>query len=366
MTNYPRKDEDSRTGSSLRGQPLLAHRNEQLAREVQLRERLAKEYYRQSKNLVSKADLRRATEIARDANRDWRMASIKAGSDSMRIDDLKRSTRNKLERKLARDVANYRQWKTMQKVHVRAQDKMSGAILAAYHLPGVHINWGDVIAVDPGSAQQFTAPFTTFDVQMIDIGGFVVDDQSFAKPAIGHLVNNFAFDQDESTGIGAGLLGILPIANATSMASCGVSFTTPSAGRLQVGAVLQNIYNKLVFSVTDKFGFSSADVGIAVSLFVAVVRGTTVEYLTKDLLSTGVSSDGSDQSYAQSDLDTTTPYSISVETATRYEANESVLVLAGTEVFISTVLDDMHCKMNAVMWWRLDKLAIDMAVDIIT
>ena len=129
---------------------------------------------------------------------------------------------------------------------------------------------------------------------------------------------------------------------------------------------MQNIYNRLVFSVTDNFGFSSAEVGITVGLFVAVVRGTSVEYLRKTLLSTGLTSDGSDASYTQSDLDDATPYSIPASTQTRYEANESVLVLAGSEVMLGTILDDMHCKMNALFWWKLEKLAIEMAVDVIT
>ena len=67
-----------------------------------------------------------------------------------------------------------------------------------------------------------------------------------------------------------------------------------------------------------------------------------------------------------SDLDDTAPFMLSVETATRLNANESVLVLAGAEVVIGTILDDMHCKMDAVLWWQLKRLVIDMAMDVIT
>ena len=41
-------------------------------------------------------------------------------------------------------------------------------------------------------------------------------------------------------------------------------------------------------------------------------------------------------------------------------------MLAGSEVAIGTVLDDMHCKMDAVLWSHLKSLTIDMAVDVIT
>ena len=67
-----------------------------------------------------------------------------------------------------------------------------------------------------------------------------------------HLINSLVYDQDESTSIGRGLLGILPIENAASLVSCGVAFTTPSEGRLKIGAEAQNFYNKVTFSVTDE------------------------------------------------------------------------------------------------------------------
>ncbi len=364
MTRYPRNDPDARTGSSLRGQPLLAHHQAELARVTKLHQRLAKEHHRQSRKLFSKADLRRAAEIGRQVDREWREASVKAGGDSLKVDTLKLSARRKLERVLGRELPHYRQWKTMQRAQLREHEKLTLATQAASSVAGTHIGWG-VLGTLQGTAQEFVPPFTSFDVETTSSGDFIVSDQSFAKPEIGHLVNNIVYDQNESTSIGAGLWGILPIENGSSRVSCGVAFTTPSAGRLKISAELQNFYNKVMFSVTDKFGFSSADVRIFLSLFISVVRGTHVEHLTKDLLATGLISHGSDLSYAQSDLDNSTPYTISAETATRLNANESVLVLAGSEIQIGTILDDMHCKVNAVLWWQLRKLVIDMAVDVI-
>src|SRR5262245_5239405 len=111
---YPRKDADARTGSSLRGQPLQAfHQAHQAtpARATKLHERLAKQHHRQIRPLFSKADLRRAAEIGRQVNREWREASIEAGADSRKVDALKSSARKKLERRLAREFPNYRKWK---------------------------------------------------------------------------------------------------------------------------------------------------------------------------------------------------------------------------------------------------------------
>lgn len=365
MTKYPRKDRYAKTGSSLRGQPLLAHREARLKQDTRRHGRLAKAYYGQIRKLFSKADLRRAADISRQVNGEWRKASLAAGGDADRVDALKLAARKKLERLLAREFPNYRQWKAMQRAHLREQDKLATSTLASGHAAGTHIDWGNLVTLESATAQ-FVAPFTTFDVQLIDWGDFVVSDESFAKPHIGHMVNNFAYDQDQSVSFGAGLLGILPIESAISMVSCGVAFTTPSAGRLRIGAALQNVYNKVVVSVTDKFGFSSAEVWISLNLFVAVVRGTKVEHISQQLIGTHLVSDGDDVKRVLTDLDTTMPHGITVETSTRLDANESVLVLAGSEVVIGTILDDMHCKMNAVLWWKLNSLAIDMAVDVIT
>lgn len=365
MSGYPRKDRDARTGSSLRSPYLLAQRQAELIRATKPHERLAKQQQPLERSLFSKSDLRRAAEIGRQVNREWREASIKAGGDSLRIDALKLAARKKLERALARDLPQYRQWKAMRRTHLRAHEKLTQQTQAASQFANVIVNWGTLLELE-STAQVFVPPFTSFDVQTLDSGDFVVSDESFARPSIGHLINNFVYDQDESTSIGRGLLGILPIENAASLVSCGVAFTTPSEGRLKISAELQNIYNKITYSVTDKFGFSSADVRIGLGLFVLVVRGTRVEHVSQTLLTTGLKSGGSDQHRTESDLDDTAPHTISVETATRLNANESVLVLAGSEVVIGTILDDMHCKMNAVLWWQLKKLAIDMAVDVIT
>jgi hypothetical protein len=365
MTKYPRKDRYAKTGSSLRGQPLLASREARLKQDTRRHGRLAKTYYGQIRKLFSKADLRRAAEISRQVNGEWRKASLEAGGDADRVDALKLAARRKLDRMLAREFPRYRQWKAMQRTHLREQDKLAVLSLASGHAAGTSIDWGNLVTLE-GAAAQFGAPFTTFDVQLIDWGDFVVSDESFARPTIGHMVNNFAYDQNQSVSFGAGLLGILPIESAISMVSCGVAFTTPSAGRLRISAALQNIYNRVVVSVTDKFGFSSAEVWISLNLFVAVVRGTVVEHISQELIGTHLTSDGGDLRRVLTDLDTTMPHGITVETSTRLGANESVLVLAGSEVVIGTVLDDMHCKMNAVLWWKLESLAIDMAVDVIT
>lgn len=358
MSNFPEKDKRAKTGSSLRGQPLLAQRQAAFTKELRAHEQLVRDYRRESKNILSKADLRKAGKISREVNAGWRKLSMNIGGDSLKMDALKSSARGKLQRQFVRALPNYRKWQVLQRSHLAGHRTLDDAALAALPNDRVNVAWGDLPVLE-SDAQVFAPPFSVQDVQSLQNGNFIRNDQSFARPAIGHLVNNFVFDQDEHTNVSDGLWGLLTIGNARSWASCGIAFTMPKAGRLQVSAVLQSFYNKLVFSVQDNFGFSSADVAITVRLFIDIVRGSQLIDLPTAILTTGLTSHGSDLSYSMSDLDTTTPYTVSAETTESFDANESVQILVGSEVSIGTVIDDMHCHVNSVLWWALNKISVD-------
>lgn len=366
MSNYPRKDANARTGSNLRGQPLLVQSRSELRRQAELHERLAREYHRQSGKLFSKQDLRLISKIASEVVGDWRQASVRVGGDSARIATLKTAARRKFDRLVSREFPNFAKAKVMRRAQLREHGKLSATAVASFHHAHNHIDWGDLATTFTDCAE-FVPPFTSFDVQTIaGPGDFVVRDDSFANPEIGHLVNNFDYDQDENTSFSDGLWGLLTHGFASNSAACGVAFTTPKEGRLKISAVLRNFYNKVTFSVTDKFGFSDADLDIFLQLFIVVVRGTKVIFLPTLLRSMGLISHGSDLSFSKSDIDNTVPFTITATTDQRFNANESVLVLAGSRVLIHTVIDDMHCKVDAVLWWQLQKLCIGIAEDVFT
>jgi hypothetical protein len=366
MSNYPRKDTDARTGSSLRGEPLLVLIRNELGKDTELHDKLAREYHRQYGKLFPKKDLRLISKVASEVVGEWRQASVSVGGDSARIAELKTAARRKFDRLVGRALPNYATAKAMRRAQLREHRKLSANALAGFHDAHNHIDWGDLTATLTDCVE-FVPPFTSFDVQSIaGPGDFIVRDDSFAKPEIGHLVNNFDYDQNENTSFSDGLWGLLTHAFGSNWAACGVPFTTPKEGRLQISALLRNFYNKVMFSVTDKFGFSDADVDIFLQLFIMVIRGTKVIFLPTLLRHTGLISHGSDLSFSESDIDDTVPFTITATTNERFNANESVLVLAGSNVFIQTVIDDMHCKVDAVLWWQLQKLCIAIAEDVIT
>jgi hypothetical protein len=355
MSNYPKKDTGARTGSNLRGEPLLVLIRNKLGKDSELHDKLAREYHRQSGKLFSKKDLRLMSKIASEVVGEWRQVSVRVGGDSARIAELKTAARRKFDRLVGRALPNYAKAKAMRRAQLREHGKLSANALAGFHDAHNHIDWGDLTATLTDCAE-FVPPFTSFDLQSIaGPGDFIVRDDSFAKPEIGHLVNNFDYDQNKNGH-----------AHASNWAACGVAFTTSKEGRLRISAVLRNFYNKVMFSVTDKFGFSGAEVHISLQLFIAVVRGTDVIFLPTLLRSTGLVSHGSDLSFSESDIDDTVPFTITATTDERFNANESVLVLAGSNVLIQTAIDDMHGKVDAVLWWQLQKLCIAIAEDVIT
>ena len=353
MSSYPRKDAEARTGSNVPGEPLLAQNRAELGKAAKVHKKLGLERPRPSSKLLSKADRRVTASIASEVANEWRRASVEVEGDSARISALKIAARRKLDRRLARELPNYTKARALQRAELREHHKASATAFTSMADSRAHVAWGDVGATLT-DASDFVPPFTSFDVQS-DPNRFIVRDDSFAKPEIGHLVNNIDYDQDDDTH-----------AVAANWAACGVAFTTPKDGRLEIAAVLRNFYNKVMFSVTDDFGFSSADMDISLQLFIVVVRGTKAIWLPTLLRHTGLVSHGSDLSFSESDIDDTRPFTITATTDERFNANESFLVLAGSKVLIDCDLDDMHGRIDAVLWWQLQKLSIGIADDIIT
>jgi hypothetical protein len=170
MKTLPKKDRRAKTGSNLRGKPLLAHRSKLLAEQQRPLERLARDFQREAKKLFSKADLRTTTELANAVKSEWRQASITVGGDCAKLDAIKASARRKLDRLLAKAVPNYRKLRTLQREHGREHRKLVKGLLGAPTNGKVSVSWDNVLPAD-GDADEFTAPFPIFNVHTIDEGG---------------------------------------------------------------------------------------------------------------------------------------------------------------------------------------------------
>ena len=363
MATYPKKDRRAKTGSNVPGEPLLAHRSELLAARQRAFGQLARDFQRETKKLFRRADIRAATEIVAEVNKEWRRASLTVGGDSAKVGAIKVSARRKLDRQLDRALPNYRKLLSLQREHSREYRKLVKTVTALPPGARSHIDWGDVLPTANPDVQEFAAPFPLFDAHTIDYGEIITRDESFVLPASGNLVNNIVIDVEDDTSAILAILGMYIPYSAVNLTSCGIPFTMPRAGRLQIGGVLRNFYNTISLSVQDCFGFSSADVGIYLLLFIDIVRQPAdVIHLQDTLLSNGlglVLHRGDDLSSTLSDLDITTPYTVSGVTEETFAEGEMVWIFVGSEVFFAGKLDDMKCHAEAVVWWQLKKITVE-------
>jgi hypothetical protein len=362
MIPYPFKDAAAKSGSNIPGNPLLAHRKKVLAARNEAHERLAREERRRLAGLLTKRELGSLRKLAAAARNDMREAIIDCGGDVAAIAAARAAARRKLDRAFAREAPGYSRWRTVRRAALRAHGKLLDAQGAAAPGGRDHLAWGNVGVRPADPLRTFVPPFTTFDVQMINFGDEVIRDDSFARPQIGHLVNNFDYDDDQDTSIVAGAFGILPPNFATSRAMCGAGFTTPASGFLEMAGVFRNVYYRAMLSVEDSAGFSSAVTGISVGFCFTILRGNgDVIEASTTLRNARLDSGGGDGSIVDTGIDDQTPITASVLMPLPLDANESVLVLAGAEVTIASMLDDMHCRGNALAWWMLSELRVGRA-----
>ncbi len=359
MSTIPLKDRRARTGSTLRGNPLRAHRLARQEAADRPLHRLTREYHRACRQLIPAADLKRAAAIAHAVKLEWRQASLKAGGDGTRLEALKDAARRKFHREAARALPGYRKWLALTKGYRKVHLQLDRHALSGAAGPRLEVAWGEVPHAPPPGAVEFVPPFPLFDVQMLDPQGHVTADTSFAGPAAGNLVNNFVFDRDESTPAIIGAFGLTTRPDtATSLASCGGNFTLPRTGRLQVNANVRNYYNKAVLSLRDRFGFSYGKLGLQVRLFIDVIRGRDVIHLPTTMLATSLDSDGDDVSRTVTDIDNSMLFQVEGVTEETIAAGERVQVMVGSEVSIGSEQDDMDSHASAVYYWQVRKMFV--------
>jgi hypothetical protein len=356
--SYPIKDAKARTTSNLPAAAVRAlrafdrtERHEQMA----LHEQVARKYGRQISKLLSRKDRDLMCRISDQVAGEFREASLAAGGDSSRIAKLRAAARRKRDRLLRREIPKFVQARALRRAEMREHQKLSARVLKRSGKERGEFTWG----VLPGGPNcvEFVPPFTVVELSKPDTD-FVRND-SFAKPAIGHLVNDIDFDDNAGTPPPFDTLGILLRTLAIDSVACGVAFTTPRAGRLRVSAVMRNLYNKVMVSLTDKCCLSSAHFRTFVRLAIVILRGSNATVLPKTIRSTGFVSQGDDASFTETPLDESVSFTIRKTTLNRVNANESVFVLAAAQVGVDSTLDDMRLKVNALLWWELQSLCIE-------
>ncbi len=313
---------------------------------------------RRPKSLFSTADLNTAAEIIAEVRAQRNRASLAAGSDASARAASDDKVRKMLGRRLSRALPGFAEFQSIKRAHLVAHAQAG----ATFNGPGdssTHVRWGDLLATDDFSSEQFGPPFQIFDLHHVDAQHLISNDQSFVSHSQGTMMNAFDFKHhyfgwptvDE-------WFGLHRATPASSLVSCGINYTMPRPGRLRVTAVMQNFYSDVMYSIRDHFGFSFATLDIKVNLFVAFIHGGNTLHRPTTILWTSPSSDGDNVDGSLSGFDTSSPYSVTAESDEALATHEVVQLLAGCEVHIESDVNDMTTRVNAVVRWQLRKLLV--------
>jgi hypothetical protein len=255
---------------------------------------------------------------------------------------------------LSETIPHYRRYRSTEKSHIRRtysslRDQFRGAIAT-----GVDARLGEHVTVDQKNFQHFLPEYDIFDVTTHDVGNTVVYDHSFVDPKLGFLVNNIRTRHNED----AWLPTYNPVHWVFAEVSLGVEYQVPQTGYLTCMLSVQNAYNKISYSVKDNFGFSYAHLNIVHSIFIDIIRTGERTRFHRIMVDAGLISHGADLSYSTSEIQNSTPYTISITTKDAFLKGERIQVMGGSYLFIGSELDDMESSVDAVLWWQLKKMSI--------
>ena len=347
-----------KTGSNVRHKSLAAARRKEIANGVRLLERAAEAYRRACRRLISKADFRTAAAIMSRVMHEMHRSNLQRGNRGNAWTEGREEARRKIEREFARTLRGYRRWRKLAREYRVERERLVKAILARRPEPRLHVDLAEVLPPDSGETRAFYPPFTVFDVDREDSSA-IVDDRSVVVAGIGHVINNVDFRQEDDGPIATDFYGINWPARLFSSASCGVNFTTPKEGRLKIGAALRCFHSRIGCALRDQFGFSEADVKIEVRLIISVVEPSRSVMLRRTILTDGLTSFGKDLAHTLPELDSASVHAIEATTEETFPAEVGVQLLAGCEVFVLSEVDDMRAYVNALLWWRLEKLTVE-------
>lgn len=347
MKTLPKPDRRAKTGSNLKLVPKPGPRLRPTAEWKTLQD-AQRTYRRELTQLLPATQRRKIRSLAEAARAEWQKRARALDGDLAQRDALKAAARQALQRQLTRTVPRYRAALALQRrYHDQRQRLLRPGLASLEGYPELTLSTD--MAID--SPRTFTPPYPLYEIRAGGVPTYLASDDSFIWPDSGQIIQNFTFAHNESN------WGLSSNANFINhFASCGVPCTMARRGFVQVGAEIENLYNRLTFSITDNFGFSHATLAVETRLFVAIVQeGQFRELATATLLRTVVSSGGDDLSRSISDLDNAESYAVGMVTASRLDEGEKFTVLVGAEIAVDSDTDDMDAHVRATYWWRLNR-----------
>lgn len=353
-TALPLADERAVRRSNLGSNTLEDVRRTRLAEQHASLKQASARYRRELKRLLSARDLKRAGDIVEGLKKEFR-ENLKVRGDANKWEAQRKEFRSRLNRRLVRALPRFRDVRTLQRAYRREAQKL----VVKWHddLPPL-----DGIKVDdfPPDATIFAPPFPLVDTEVIEIAddSVGVSNRSFVLPESGQLMLDADIDDNQDTPLITGALGLGFPNVVLVFVSCGVSYTTPRAGRVRVTAELRNFYNYTLLSLTDNWGFSSGTLRCSYTLFASVALPSQESAPSVLLFSKKLTSDGDNISAVMPDIDQTAPLFIDVITDHTFNQGLPLWVMVGSTVGMTSDLDDMHSHVRSQLWWQVNRIGV--------
>lgn len=354
MSHYPRQTRASKLGSSLKRHNTLVAAEERAieTRHKPLRRAQAK-FIRQRRGVLTKPVVREASRVFQAHKDALAKVFLKARGDAEKLATAKRRTQKALDETLRRELPQYKQFKALQRSYADESGHLFNQQLAENLGNHLDLSLGGVLTENV-EVDEFVPTFSEHDVTTIDFDDLLVHNTSFAEPTSGVVVNDIEFRHNEDR------FGHFynPFLWIFTRSSVGITYRIPKTGFLSLAAVIQNLYNKVMFSVSDNFGLSFAALDIVHALHLFIVRSGELTPFEEIVLTTGFVSHSADFSLSTSEIQNSTPFTLSVRTKDAFLKGETIQILAGAKLFIRSDLDDMESFVRAVMLWQVKKIAV--------
>jgi hypothetical protein len=361
MADFPRATRNSRVGSNLKGhKKLAAAEAARFAKRLEPLDRAERQFRRQQRKILTKPVVRNASAIVRPHQEALTQAFMTADGSGIKIQQARRRARRSVDDAFRASIPRFGELEALKRRSARDfQD------LVTTHLPpprgtALDFELGEIPLPGGVAFQHFSPPYQLFEVTPVVPRS--PDNTSFAQPITGVVATDVQFRHDEFSPDFLPGLPFIPALAVEFRSSVGVNFRVPQTGLLTIVAEMQNQFNQFVFSVTDNFGFSDANLDAVHSIFINLVRSGESTPFEQTLFKNGLVAHGEDLSFSSSPIQRATPFSLSVTPRDAFLKGEQIQVLAGAAAALRIKVNDMNGLISAVTLWEVKKLSIGIRV----
>jgi hypothetical protein len=321
---------------------------------------------RSKQSLLNKAALKKIASVIQDERKSYDLEVLGCRGNTNRIAKLKKAARKEISKILFKTIPNAKKITALNEKHAKQYKKISSRLANVFD-ERIRTHLGVVLPELLGY-ETFEAPFELYgvysDLVSVDQPGlgpetdqYITYNNSFVIPSWGVMANDFTFRHNHSS-----WLKRFDYRQRENLAVLGIKYKMPKTGFVNVSAVLRNMSNSIVMSITDNFGFSMADIDARHSLYVIIVRppgsAALFDFHYQVTIDAGLLSDGDDVSDSIAPLQTTVPYTLNFSTPEMFNEGDELSILIGTQVFVDSYLEFMKSTIDATLAWNLKAMYV--------